>query len=250
MEEKNYINFTINEIQEFDKIFTLLVPVGSIEQHGPHLPCSVDSDIAEAICKKITTITRNCIAAPTIHFTSRSFPQSGGVNNYHGSIYISGNVLINYFEEIIKSFLSVGFKNIVFLNGHYENENFLCEAAEINREKYGCIDSKIIILSWWSLINDNFVHKYLREYFAGWDFEHAGFVETSLMKYLYPDKVRYNNHETDISLNRGIYYSDLRTRGNRLNNGVLSSAEGANAKSGQLIFDEVIKCLKGQIEQL
>src|ERR1700692_2560367 len=101
----------------------LVLPVGAVEQHGPHLPLTVDTEIpvriAAMLAKKL-----NVIVAPAISYGARSLPQSGGGHGFPGTINIRGSVLTDYLKDIIAGYVATGFRSIVVLNGHYENESF------------------------------------------------------------------------------------------------------------------------------
>lgn len=137
----------------------------------------------------------------------------------------------------------MGVKKILIINGHYENESFICEAAEIVSRNETI---SIISLSWWNLISNDYIHS-LFPGFVSWDREHAGVCETSLMLYLQPNLVRYINSECDNKLNYGIYKNNQKQNLQRLNNGVLSSSIGANKALGEALYSEIINKLNSDI---
>jgi creatinine amidohydrolase len=166
----------------------LVLPVGSVEQHGPHLPLTVDTEIpvriAGAIVERVTGFV-----APAIHYGARSLPQSGGSADIPGTIRVRGNVLTDYLKDVVTGYVSMGFRSIVILNGHYENESFLFEALELCREEGKLEGSRIVALSWWSLVPQTLLDKLFGDRFTGWHAEHASVCETSLMLYLRKDLV-------------------------------------------------------------
>src|SRR6202140_3439596 len=98
----------------------LVLPVGAVEQHGPHLPLTVDTEIPVRIASMLVERLK-VIAAPAIPYGARSLPQSGGGPSFIGTINIRGSVLTDYLKDIIAGFVATGFRSIVVLNGHYEN---------------------------------------------------------------------------------------------------------------------------------
>lgn len=108
-----------------------IMAVGSIEQHGPHLPLCVDTIIPNGICETLVdSVDVEFIQLPPIFYGARSLSQSGGINAKDTTICVEGVNLINYFRDIFSSYFKSGLKTIVIVNGHYENESLLFEAAE------------------------------------------------------------------------------------------------------------------------
>src|SRR5271165_1575743 len=104
----------------------LLVPVGAVEQHGPHLPLTVDTEIPVRIASLLAE-RLNVIVAPAIPYGARSLPQSGGGHSFPGTINIRGSVLTDYLKDVVAGYIASGFRSIVILNGHFENESFIFE---------------------------------------------------------------------------------------------------------------------------
>src|ERR1700674_3509171 len=101
---------------------TLVLPVGAVEQHGPHLPLTVDTEIPIRIASMLVEKLK-VIVAPAIPYGARSLPQSGGGPRFPGTINIRGSVLTDYLKDVISGYIATGFCAIVILNGHYENES-------------------------------------------------------------------------------------------------------------------------------
>lgn len=138
---------------------TALIPVGSIEQHGPHLPISTDSDIVSEIAKRIS---KKCgfLILPTINY-GVSFEHSPFFN-----ISISRMTLEKILIEMCISLSHNKIKNIIILNGHHGNQQALSNVPQkvrlLTKSRV-----KVCVFSYW--------------HFMKRDFDHAGFVETSLM---------------------------------------------------------------------
>jgi len=110
------------EVQDLLKTpHAVLVPVGSTEEHGPHLPINVDSAcstyVAEQTAQKINAANKiNIVVAPAIHYVDVST-----FDSFPGCIGISPDTEIRLIADIARSLVKNGFKNIVFINGHYLN---------------------------------------------------------------------------------------------------------------------------------
>ena len=102
--------------------------VGSVEQHGPHLPMSCDALIAYRFACALAE-TMDLIVAPELFFGYRSQPASGGGLHFPGTTSLSGETLIHLLDDILEDFYRQGRKRFVIVDGHYENQSFAAEAA-------------------------------------------------------------------------------------------------------------------------
>ena len=127
----------------------VLIPVGSTEQHGLHLPLNVDSRcaayIAEQAAKKVTKEHQiKAVVAPAIQYTEvktfESFP---------GNIGISIDTEIRLIGDIARSFIKHGFKNIIFVNGHAPNVTPISTA--LRQVSVDFPDAGLYAINWWAL---------------------------------------------------------------------------------------------------
>lgn len=215
----------------------LVLPVGSVEQHGPHLPLTVDIEIPVRIAGAVVERIKGFVA-PAIYYGARSLPQSGGSPDLPGTIRVRGNVLTDYLKDVIAGYVSIGFRSIVILNGHYENESFLFEALELCRDEGRLEGSRIVALSWWSLVPQTLLDKLFGDRFAGWHAEHASVCETSLMLYLRKDLVGPTRIDNAAPPRAGIYA--LPIEASKISNrGVLGNTSASSAEKGQALFEEI-----------
>lgn len=103
----------------------LFLPVDSVEQHDYNLPTGVVCYFAQSIAQQVSNLLDG-ILAPTISYGTRSQPNIGG-----NQFSVKESTLVAYYTDIITSYLRVGFKQIIIINAHWENETFLNEAIEI-----------------------------------------------------------------------------------------------------------------------
>ena len=132
-----------------------IIPVGSIEQHGPHLPISTDSDIVTEISLQLSDKI-NGVLLPTINY---------GISDEHFPFFnlsIKKSTLSRILEDICESLIKNGISRILIINGHYGNLDSL-KSFERRHMK----NRKIMVFSYW---------KYMDR-----EFDHAGNVETSIM---------------------------------------------------------------------
>jgi creatinine amidohydrolase len=225
----------------------LLLPVGSVEQHGPHLPLTVDVEIPVRIAATIAEKIKG-FAAPAIFYGARSLPQSGGGPEIPGTIRVRGSVLTDYLKDVISGYVSMGFRSVVILNGHYENESFLFEALELCRQEGRLDGARIVALSWWSLVPQALLDKLFGDRFTGWHAEHASVCETSLMLHLRKDLVGAERVDNATPPRSGIYTFPI--EGSKISNrGVLGNTSSSSAENGRALFEEICSQLLSVIRE-
>jgi len=210
---------------------TIIIPIGSIEQHGAHLPITTDSDIVTEIASRLA---KKCgfIVLPTISY---------GVSFEHEPLFntsIATTTLNTLIQNIIISLVANGATSIIILNGHHGNVGAL-KSAERDETKFlsDFPQRKLRFYSYW--------------HFMKHEFDHAGFVETSLMLAI-SDKVKMKKAK------KGLITKDLsekeRKRINKLStepggfpkvakNGVWGDPTGATKKDGEKFLAEIVRNL-------
>src|SRR3954467_14220898 len=94
---------------------TVIVPTGATEQHGPHGPLATDVLIPNEIARRIAPQVGAVVAPPLSY--ALSYPHVG----FTGLVHIRIPTFMALIEDLCASFASIGFKRIVFLNGHFDN---------------------------------------------------------------------------------------------------------------------------------
>ncbi len=202
----------------------LILPVGSVEQHGPHLPLAVDTEIPLRVASALAARIHGFVA-PAICYGARSLPQSGGAPDLAGTVHVRGGVLTEFLKDVIGGYLRSGFRSIVILNGHYENESFLFEALELCREEGKLDGARVIALSWWSLVQEATLDKIFGGKFPGWHAEHASAPPRA-----------------------GIYFFPVEPS-KISNRGVLGSASVSSGEIGAALYEEICAQLETLVRQ-
>ncbi len=114
----------------------VILPFGSTEQHGPHLPLNVDSAsatyITEHAAQKVMEEHKiRVLVAPTVHYTEVSFHKM-----FPGTIGVKMDTLIRMIVDIVNSFLEQGFNNIIAVTSHRENACPLEAALRVVADDY------------------------------------------------------------------------------------------------------------------
>ncbi len=155
-------------------------PYGHVR--GRRLTKAMAGATAEARSRPIRTARSEGIVCSAINFGYRSQQRSGGGFHLSGTTSLSGTTIISLARDICYSLIEDGARKIVFMNGHYENYQFIFEGAELALEKAsaeGIKNVKIQLLSYWDFVDDATIQELYPDGFTGWDLEHAGVMETS-----------------------------------------------------------------------
>jgi creatinine amidohydrolase len=164
-------------------------PGRAIEQHGPHLPLGADAIVAFELARRVARL-QGAVVAPAMYYAARSSPRSGGGGrSFPGSTGVTGQTLISVIRDVTGEFFRTGFRRIAYLNGHYENSSLAYEALTEATEPAPQA-GKAILVNWWEQIQPEDISRIFGDHFPGWEAEHAGVAETSLMEELRPDLVR------------------------------------------------------------
>lgn len=210
---------------------TVLVPIGSIEQHGPHLPLDTDAAIATAVAygaaEVLVSAGNSVWVAPPLAYGS-----SGEHQAFPGTCSIGSEALRLVLVELTRS-LRCWAASVVFINAHGGNINALSDA--VSQLTYEGHD-----VTWLACATEEV------------DL-HAGRTETSLMLHLRPSDVRLDHAEVGntsplkellpMMLEGGIKAVSP--------NGVLGDPAGASAEEGGQILasmvDDVVRAIKTKV---
>ncbi len=94
---------------------SVIVPVGSTEQHGPHAPLATDVLVPVEVARRIAPRI-GALVAPALSY-GLSYPHEG----FTGVVQIRIATFMTLIEDLCASLAAVGFRRIIFLNGHYDN---------------------------------------------------------------------------------------------------------------------------------
>lgn len=228
---------------------TIIIPTGATEQHGPHMPLGVDAMLSRAIAG-IVAEKIGALVAPAFSYGYKSQPRSGGGNHRVGTTSLGAAALTGMVDDVVTSLIAQGFTNVVVLNGHFENYQFIYEGLDnaVARARATGSESRAVLLSYWDFVDEATLEKVFPDGFLGWDIEHGGVLETSLMLLLHPQKVdmtRVVDHPPAKLTPYDIFPEDpARTPAS----GCLSSAAGASAEKGQLLLDAVTAAVADSLQ--
>ncbi|WP_328675609.1 mycofactocin biosynthesis peptidyl-dipeptidase MftE [Streptomyces sp. NBC_00343] len=191
----------------------VLLPIGSTEQHGPHLPLDTDSVIAHAVARRTATALPTALVAPTLPYGA-----SGEHAGFPGTVSIGHEALRMVLMEAVRS-LALWSGRIVLVNGHGGNTATLDTALRLLRTEGHDV-------AWTGCA------------VPGAD-AHAGRTETSVMLHLAPDQVRLDVAVAGDTRPLAALLPDLVAHGVRAvsPSGVLGDPTGASAAEGRSVMD-------------
>jgi len=204
---------TWTEIAGIAPASLLAVPVGSTEQHGPHLPLGTDTAIASELCVRLAFRRADVVIGPSLCFTA-----SGEHSGFPGTLSVGNRVLRDVLVEVGRS--ADAFCGTLFVSAHGGNIGAL-------RSAVGTLVGESRRVRGWSAPNP-----------PGAD-AHAGRVETSVMMAIRPDLVRELPPAQDgCELALGEVIGALRRSGVRSvsANGVLGNPAASSAELGESIL--------------
>lgn len=162
--------------QAFEEKPVILIPVGAIEAHGPHLPLGADALVAEEIAIRAAQQSR-AIVAPTV-----SYGYSAHWCNFPGNVSTNPSVVQALTEDIIRSLLPFGLDRFVFVNNHGGNEGALEQLARQLRAEQGLLIANFypwVVMGRFTDLYDDYPSV----------FGHGAEPNTSVMMYLCPQDV-------------------------------------------------------------
>jgi len=161
----------------------VILPLGAIEQHGPHLAVSTDTDIVSLVAMAAEEkMSDKVVLCPTLTFGSSHHHLSFG-----GTMSLSPALYTQMIVELVSSLLQNGFRKVVLLNGHGGNITPVKQALAILSGSYDTyLRPNIVLATYWELAGSIFAGAAPMESPA---LSHACEYETSLMLHLFPEKV-------------------------------------------------------------
>lgn len=237
-------DLTTEDFRALDVAQTVaLLPVGAVEQHGPHLPVGVDAQLAERMVARMLALappTLNVLVLPV-----QAIGKSNEHGDFPGTLSLSAETLIRVWTEIAEAVARVGIRRLVIFNAHGGNPSLMEIVCTDLRARLRML---AVRLSWFDfglpegLFSDD-------EHRHG---IHGGEIETSLMLHLAPAAVRRDKAQDFPSLTRhlageqrwlnAIGKTKFAWQAQDLNpHGVCGNAAAADPERGALLFEHVAR---------
>jgi creatinine amidohydrolase len=164
------------------KTRTVILPLGSLEEHGPHLPLGTDTFHALEVARRVAALRPVVVAPPLFYGICRS------TREHPGTVSISGDALRAMLLSVGREFYRQGWHNLVFISGHAggthmsaiieAGEGLLAELPEV----------RVAVVNLLEVLREVVADKPELVHTPG--DSHAGEVETAIMMAAYPELVR------------------------------------------------------------
>jgi len=224
----------------------VILPVASLEQHGPHLPVEVDSILGETVAvrtaAKVLAKGQPVLVLPVLWTGLSEHHMSFG-----GTVTLDNATFALLIEGVVRSVLRHGFRRIVLLNAHGGNENALRSIADDLTPKLGV---PILQFTYWYAAAVAIAR--ILETQGG--LQHACEAETAMMMAIRPDLVATDriplaksNTTPDVAdlVGGGVYM--WRSIGSRSASGVIGNPEAATPAKGEALFDAISTALADKL---
>ncbi|MBS7625987.1 creatininase family protein [Candidatus Bathyarchaeota archaeon] len=215
---------------------TIIIPFGSTEEHGHHLPLSTDTQIAYELAVRVAKKAGVLVAPPICYGVCRR------TGSFPGTISLSFETLRLLVRDLVESLYSQGFRDIIFLPGHLGDAQLVGMelSAQEAVKNYGDLNLAIIRLP-----------KILEKLPQGLVSEplgHAGEVETSIMLAISPNQVSMEK----ATFERPNFPPHTIIRDSKIfmKSGVMGDATKATVEKGEAILELLVEEISKIIQQL
>ncbi|RMF91016.1 MAG: creatininase family protein [Methanobacteriota archaeon] len=219
-------DLTWKEVEEYLKRRKdVILPFGSVEEHGPHLPLSTDGDIANSVAEELSR-RKGVLVAPVVWYgvcnTTRAYP---------GTITAGFDSFKAYVADLLRSLKDSGFEKVYVVSGHLGGSH-VCAITEAARS----VELDVLFLDLRAVKSDDILET---QPF------HACEAETSLMLHLHPDKVDMSKAvDEKIELEEFSMTASVKLT----ESGVWGTPTKATKEKGKLLFERIVASFEKAIK--
>jgi creatinine amidohydrolase len=242
---------TSPEVEAFlESSQTVIVPTGSTEQHGPHGPLLTDMLIPQEVARRVAPDVK-AVVAPPINY-SLSYPHVG----FTGLVHIRVPTFMALVEDLCHSLASVGFKRIVFLNGHYDNTYAIAYACANAAANGLPRDVTAFPINYW----DGIAGDESAEFFGPTTGLHANRGETSAVMAINADLVDLDNANAEMppfpqvsnpaAVHTAFFFSNPGSVHRATKSGTWGDGRDANTEFGERYLSAMTAATKRMLDDI
>ncbi|HME54743.1 MAG TPA: creatininase family protein [Candidatus Lokiarchaeia archaeon] len=247
METRLYKDMTWKELQEFvdscNGHATIVIPIGCLEEHGPHLPLTTDGMLAmDFAAAAVQDESLQAIVGPIVDFGVSVLTQG-----FPGTVKVKFDTLRMLMENLMESCVAWGFTKIILWTWHGGRSHEMClrEASIAILGKFEGVD--IFILPGVKLFEDDAFKQKIATVIES-PGEHADELETSLMMYSHPELVRMDQLAKEYP--RIPKYKVIAAGAPYMTHGVIGDATLATAEKGKALFEMILEEMISNVKML
>ena len=241
-------DMTWREVQERLREFpVVIVPIGSTEQHGYHLPIGTDVYLAEALAEKTAEKTVQIlpipVPPPVFHRQNPVWTAKCHWRDRIGTVTIRQDILREILKDVVRSVERYGVKILIFMNGHEANRSVIKYAI---REIQDETDVKVLGMFYPGM--EEIYDKYMETPTWGGMF-HACEFETSLMLAVKPETVHMERAVQEYPVRPTTYGMDNTSIGELSVSGTYGNPVPATEEKGEMMLEQFTENISAVIEE-
>jgi len=219
----------------------VIIPIGTVEAHGPGLPLDVDAHTVGEIAVVVGE-QAGALVAPTV-----SYGYSSTWTHYPGTLTLKADTLDRVLSDILESLIRTGLRKLFMLNGHRHNYSIMETVARSTMDRFHSEIPDLVLAtgSYWEIARDEINR--LRKSDRG-GMAHACELETSLQLYLRPERVNLEAIRAANRLPAGWDLGDHQPPvllwrawiGPDRHSGIIGHPEHASAAAGKAFFAAIV----------
>jgi len=220
---------------------TVIIPTGATEQHGPHGPLATDVLIPTEVARRVAPQIHALVAPPISY--ALSYPHVG----FTGLVHIRIHTFMALVEDLCASFAAIGFKRIIFLNGHYDNTYAIAYACAAAAERMPR-DVQAFPVNYWDALTE----AEIAEFSGLKNGLHANLAETSAVMAINPDLVDLDKANAEFPpfpdftvptgpVHTAFFFTNPGSVHAATRSGTWGDARGSNAAAGERYLEAGVR---------
>lgn len=223
----------------------VVLPIGSIDGHGTHLPLSTDTIISGYLAEQLEQ-QLGVLVLPALTYGLRTDPAASG-GEFPGVTSLRASTFTNVVVDVLRASYRHGARRFLLLDSHKADQGALREAVDLFIER--AHGARVMAVTWWDVVTEETRNAIAAETgISRQDDHHAAMVETSLVMHAAPDRVRRDRLMDDSIPRRARYLilpvpEELKT-----STGVVYRAAAASPAIGERLMKEIVANLVAAVK--
>jgi creatinine amidohydrolase len=223
----------------------VVLPIGSIDGHGPHLPLSSDTIISTYLAHQLATRV-NALVLPAIPFGLKTDPPASG-GEFPGAVNLRASTLTNVVLDVLRACYRDGARRFLILDSHMANLGAVRESLHLFMDH--APGARVMSVMWWDVTSEDTRNQIAEETGVGRQYDHhAAMVETSLVMHIAPNLVRNELIADDSIARRATYLILPVPQSLKTKTGVVYRAAKASPKIGERLLNEMVTKLVAAVK--